>query len=326
MEESNRNRLISLIDNQNIKKENIQKALELSNIFPSSKAWYKFIDQIILWFAGLSLALAMMFFIAYNWTEFGRFAKFALVEGVMILTMGLYWYLGSEKLSSKVLLLVSSIFLGVLLALFGQTYQTGADTWQLFFYWAMLMLPWAVVGRFAGIWMLWIVLLNLSIFLYMDTFGRLFWWSMYAEQSALWVFFIFNTFVFVLWEVFSTRFEWLNSPWAIRLLGYASGSAVTGLMLSFIWGNVTIFALLVWVAWLGAVYYVYRLQKVDLFMLAMGCFSFSTVIVSLLLEQINFRNFDEGLMLLISLVIIGLGTASAMWLKSVQKEAYNASK
>jgi len=34
--------------------------------------------------------------------------------------------------------MVSTILVGVLLALVGQTYQTGADTWQLFFYWAIL--------------------------------------------------------------------------------------------------------------------------------------------------------------------------------------------
>ena len=77
-----------------------------------------------------------------------------------------YWRLGPERATGKAALLVAAILLGVLLALFGQTYQTGADTWELFATWAALITPWVIVGRFAGLWMLWLALLNVAIVLY----------------------------------------------------------------------------------------------------------------------------------------------------------------
>ena len=324
MQESKRNQIISFIENRNIKKENIKEVLEQTAVTPTAKEWYLFIDQIVLWFGALSLAFALMFFMAYNWSEFGYMGKFALVEGLMVLTVGVYLYLGVEKLSAKVMLMVSAIFLGVLLALVGQTYQTGADTWELFFYWGVLMLPWVFVGRFSALWMLWIFLINLSLFLYMITFRSI--WGIYfqSEISVLWLFFIFNTLALVLWEIFSYRFEWLKALWAIWLLGFVSGTTVTGLALSFIWEDANLMALLVWMAWIGAIYWVYRVVKIDLFMLSMGCLSFSTVMVSFLIKSISWRHFEVGAIFFIGIVIIGLGAGSASWLKSVQKEEHHA--
>ena len=324
MQESKRNQIISFIENKNIKKENIKEVLEKIAVTPTAKEWSMFIDQIVLWFGALSLAFALMFFMAYNWSEFGYMGKFALVEGLMVLTIGAYLYLGVEKLSAKVMLMVSAIVLGVLLALVGQTYQTGADTWELFFYWAVLMLPWVLVGRFSALWMLWIFLINLSLFLYMITFRSI--WGIYfqSEISVLWLFFIFNTSALVLWEVFSYKFEWLKASWAIRFLGFVSGTTATGLGLNFIWEHANPMALLVWMAWIGAIYWVYRIVKIDLFMLSMGCLSFSTVMVSFLINIISWRHFDVSAIFFMGMVIIGLGAWSASWLKSIQKEEHHA--
>ena len=323
MKESNRNKIISLIENKNIREENIERALYEAEVIPSSKDWYNFIEQLLLWFGGLALAFSLMFFVAYNWTEFGRFGKFALVEGLMVLTIGLYYYLGGEKLSAKVTLMVASILLGVLLALVGQTYQTGADPWQLFFYWALLMTPWAVVGRFSAIWLVWILLINTSLWLYMDTFRGVFGLSLYSESSMLWIFFIFNSLAWFVWEYASKKYNWLNDNWAVRLLGFVSMLSVTTLMLNLIWEDVSILALPLWIAWLVVIYWVYRVVSVDLFMLAMGMFSFSIVAVSSLIDVISWQH--ELLSILsIGVVIIGLGAGFASWLKNIQKEAEDA--
>ncbi|NOZ89795.1 MAG: DUF2157 domain-containing protein, partial [Epsilonproteobacteria bacterium] len=162
MKISNRNILINLIDNQNIKPQNIPKALKELQIIPTAKSWHNFIDKLLLWFGALSLAFAVLFFVAYNWSELGRFGKFALVEGLLIISIGVYLFTtsgtdgfslaffgtlvpctlfekvsDSEELLSKVTLMVSSLLVGTLLALVGQIYQTGADSWELFFYWAL---------------------------------------------------------------------------------------------------------------------------------------------------------------------------------------------
>ncbi len=324
MPESKRNQIISFIANENIRYGDIEEVLELISVTPRGREWYLFIDKIVLWFGALSLAFALMFFMAYNWSEFGRFGKFALVEGLMALSIGGYFYLEDEKLSSKVMLMVSTIFLGVLLALVGQTYQTGADTWQLFFYWAILMLPWTLVGRFWALWMLWIFLINLSLALYVDTFRGIGGLYFESQSSVAWVFFIFNTLAFVLWELLSHKFEWLKSSWAIRLLGFISGLTATKLVLAVIWHGATPLALLVWMAWLGTIYWVYRVFKQDLFILAVASLSFSIVLVNFLIHIISWRDFWLGGIFFIGMVIVGLGRGSASWLKGIQKEEQDA--
>jgi len=315
MQTSKRNQILSFIENKNIKRDNIKEVLEQTEVIPTSQSWYLFIDKIALWFGALSLAFALMFFMAYNWSEFQKMGKFALVEGLLAVSVGFYLYLDVERLSSKVSLMVSTLFVGVLLALVGQTYQTGADTWQLFFYWAVLVLPWVFIGRFSALWMVWIFLINLSISLYPGTFT--------SETSIWWGLFGFNTAAFIVWELAANKFEWLKNSWAIRVLGFISGNAVTGLAISFIWGDSNPLAIVAWMGWLGVVYLFYRVERVELFMLSLGCLSFSTVIVSFLIHIISWRYFGMGAFLFVGLTIVGLGTTSRSWLKKVQQEKYD---
>jgi len=323
MDRSKRTVMLSFIENKAIKKEYIHKALRESEVIPASKSWYHFIDQLLLWSAGLVLAFSMLFFIAYNWTALGRFGKFALVEGSIVLSIILYSYI-KESLFSKILLMISSVLVGVLLALVGQTYQTGADPWQLFFYWALLILPWVTASRSAMMWMVWIFLINISIFLYMEVHRGFFGFRFYTDSSLIWILFFFNTCAWILWEFFSIRFVWLAYSWSIRLLSLMSTFAITLLAVYFIRGNSSVLALLVWTIWSVGLYILYRVRQIDLFMLAMLALSFSLTSISFLVQLLFAGGFHLGSVLLIGLVILGFGGGFAVWFKSLQKEAVDA--
>jgi hypothetical protein len=58
------------------------------------------------------------------------------------------------------------VLLGALFAVIGQVYQTGADAWELFAAWALLILPWVAVSRSAAHWMVWLTVTGLAIWLY----------------------------------------------------------------------------------------------------------------------------------------------------------------
>ena len=116
----------------------VRAALSAAGVLPGARGWRAFLDALLLWSGAVALAAAMVFFIAHNWNELGRYAKFALVEVPLAIAVVAYWRLGPERATGKAALLVAAILLGVLLALFGQTYQTGADPWQLFALWALL--------------------------------------------------------------------------------------------------------------------------------------------------------------------------------------------
>lgn len=320
---SPRSQMIEYIVQGLVPKEKIDAALVTSNVAPSAAAWRLFVSHLLLWVGSLALAFSVIFFIAYNWSELGHFAKFGLIEGLIILAIAMYWKQGSDTASGKASLLVATIFLGALLALFGQTYQTGADPWQLFFNWALLMIPWAVVGRFGAIWVLWLALINLSVVLYFQTFVGTFWFMMGSDRSLLWLLFAINTTALVIWELLMPKRTWLQKDWAICMLGIGSGVPMTWLILYAIFESAVVTAsmmsVLIWGTWMVALYFIYRKTRPNLFMLAGGCFSGIVVLVAFLAKQVLKHN-DPGGFLLIALLIIALGTGAAIWLRNIHRE------
>ncbi len=316
-----RRQLIEFIEQGSIPAEKIDAALTVMKVTPDGKSWRTFIDHLLLWLGGLALAFAVMFFIAYNWKDTGYFAKFGIVEGFMALAIVAYCKFAENTIASKVSLLVATISLGVLLALYGQTYQTGADPWQLFFSWALLMLPWAITGRFSAIWIVWVALMNVSIILYYLTFRGIFGFVFGSESGMLWVAFLFNSLAFVGWQLLATTWHWLSERWAIRLLAVGSGVPLTWLVLFSIFDHREVASSpgLVWAFWLVAMYYVYRKVKPDLFMLAGCCLSTITVTVSFLGKHM-LQHGDAGAFLFLALIVIGMGGGAAIWLKNVHQE------
>ncbi len=121
----------------------------------------------MLLFLGSALVLTgVIFFFAYNWASMGRFLKLGVIEGGMIACIIASRRRGSGELEGKVLLLSGSVLVGVLLAVYGQVYQTGADAFELFVGWGALISGWVIVSEFAALWIVWLVVLNTGTILY----------------------------------------------------------------------------------------------------------------------------------------------------------------
>ena len=297
-------------------------ALRVAGTLPGVRDWRDFLDRLLLWSGVVALAAAVVFFIAHNWNDLGKYAKFGLVEVLVLFAVLGYWRLGPDKASGKACLLAASILLGALLALFGQTYQTGADTWELFANWAGLMLPWVLVGRFAGLWMLWIAILNTAIVFYFLVFPGLL-GMIFSTERQLWTLFAFNTVALVAWELAGRRLSWLAQRWAPRLLATASGAIVTALMLFTIfgWREASGVAVLVYLVWLGCAYAAYCVHGRDLLVLAGGCLSVIVVVTGFLARVLADSHSEAGAFLFMSLAVIGMGAAAGWWLKQLAKEA-----
>ncbi|MEP1552297.1 DUF2157 domain-containing protein, partial [Paraglaciecola sp.] len=197
-----------LIESKELAIKDVPEAIAITKISPSAVQWQNFINILLLWFGSLSLAFGVIFFVAANWQEVGRMGKFAIVEGALLSAMILHLKFRHKEVIRQAILLVAILLVGALMALFGQTYQTGADPWQLFFNWALLTTPWVLISRFSVIWLIWLGLLNLSISLYYQTFG--------GYLNIAWVAFAFNTAALVIWQVSVSKFSWLNKTWAIN--------------------------------------------------------------------------------------------------------------
>src|SRR5207245_5079115 len=80
----------------------------------------------------------VVLWIAANWETFGRFGRFALLQGLIAaMCVGAL----AKPRARAPLGLIALFGIGGLFAYFGQTYQSGADPWQLFALWAALALP-----------------------------------------------------------------------------------------------------------------------------------------------------------------------------------------
>ncbi|MEG0885322.1 MAG: DUF2157 domain-containing protein, partial [Janthinobacterium sp.] len=84
------------------------------------------------------LGMGLIFWVAANWEDLGRMGRFALLQGVLAAACVGAFAVPKARVP---LLLVAVLAIGGLFAYFGQTYQTGADPWQLFALWAVLALP-----------------------------------------------------------------------------------------------------------------------------------------------------------------------------------------
>jgi len=320
--ESYRGDLIVLIEHDAVAQEIINDVVGLSKIKPTPCSWVVFINNLFLWVGCIALGLSFVFFLAHNWSQIGKFAKFAIVEAALIFSILAYLKTQNGSVTSCASLTVSSILLGALMALFGQTYQTGADSWQLFFNWAILMTPWAIIARFTTIWVIWLSLLNLSIVLYCDAHSNPLSILFGTKISVLWPLFTFNTLIFIVWYKLSQSLLWMQKQWAIRLIAIGVGVSITSLALFSILDDRTtdILAIPVWTLFIFSLYFFYRKLQIDLFMLAGGCLSGIVIVVTLFGKEVLSHG-ESIAYLMLSILVIGMGVGAALWLKKVQEEA-----
>ena len=132
----------------------------------ASRAWRSFATRWLTILGAVFLLVGVLFFFAYNWKELHRFTRFAILEGGVLLTaLASAWTLRSERhrLAGELLLIAAAVLTGILIAVYGQAYQTGADAYQNFLGWAALILPWVMVARSAALSILWLAILETGI-------------------------------------------------------------------------------------------------------------------------------------------------------------------
>lgn len=108
----------------------------------------------------------IVFFFAYNWDDLSPFAKFGLLQAGLVISVFAAVRLKVASPAGQALLISASIFTGVLFAVIWQVYQTGADAYELFTAWSVLILPWVIASRSSAHWFLWIVICLTAFSLY----------------------------------------------------------------------------------------------------------------------------------------------------------------
>jgi uncharacterized membrane protein len=286
----------------------LARGLTLATETPDARAWRVFLSQALL-FLGAALCLAgVVCFVAYNWSRIGRFGKFGAIELAIVAT-ALFAWRRMPKLSGEIALLAASVLVGPLLAVFGQTYQTGADPFGLFGMWLLIIIPWVVASRFSATWILALALLDTTIILY--------WTQVIGTRDtsdAIWLPLSLGVLQFAalaIWE-WQRRLPapWLTERWAQRLIGIAGLSSLWIAAAVFIvsgakGGAGAALGFVLFVAAVGASFWYYRRVRADRFMVAIAVVA-AMLLGTLLAGKILFQVLRVGLiggMLLAALVV-----------------------
>lgn len=114
--------------------------------------------------AGLT-GFGLILWIAAHWDTLGRVGQFALLQSGVAVACALAWREGMARPAAGLLALMG---IGGLFAFFGQTYQTGADAWQLFALWAALGVPLALGVRSDVVWAPWTLVALVGVALWVQ--------------------------------------------------------------------------------------------------------------------------------------------------------------
>jgi len=180
--------------------------------------WKLWIERLFLGLGTALILASIMFFFAYNWEDLGQWLQFALVEAAILICLIASLIPFKSKMINQTLMLAASFLVGVLLALIGQTYQTGANAWQLFAVWAVVILPWVSLSKFAPHWGLWLTIANLALYFWMDQTLSL---TRYETLLIPTAHALLNGAALASLVYARKLFTWLQSPWTLRILSLA---------------------------------------------------------------------------------------------------------
>lgn len=116
--------------------------------------------------AAALLGLGLVMWVAANWADFGRSGRFGLLQAAVLASTLAAAAKPRWRAPAALLTLAAT---GALFAYFGQTYQTGADAWQLFALWAALSLPLALAARSDVLWVPWALVAAVAVALWVQT-------------------------------------------------------------------------------------------------------------------------------------------------------------
>jgi len=293
--------------------------LDLAGARPSRADGLRFLAASLRIAGVLSLAAGLVFFVAANWNEITVFGRFALIQAVIVAGAVIAWIKPPPAFVGRGAIFLVFIATGALFALFGQTYQTGADVYELFLTWALLGLPLVVAAQWSVASAAWVLVFNTALMLFCGwhpTGGLL--WAIFGGvhfqpahiilgaaglNVALW-------FASESWRVDSVP-EWVRRLVLSCAFGFATWGGVIGVMggnLSFDNRGIDPVSLLILASAMIAVtvYAVHRRNDIYPLAVVMGTFIIvSTVWVARVVE---FR--DEGMFLVLALWLIGTSTAA----------------
>jgi uncharacterized membrane protein len=226
-----RRQQIHLLSRHSNLNETAVEHLLSENVYHDRGEWQRFLRLSTLALgAGFTLS-GIIFFFAYNWEDLHRFLKLGVIAGLVVLTASLSLAKTFQPAVRKVLLSAAAVLAGVLFAVFGQIYQTGANAYDFFLAWTLFITIWVVLSDFPPLWLGYVLLWNITLMTYMDQMQRQ--WPTVMFFSVL---FFFNAILLIIAFYFSGRSAafrlptWLGQTLALATIIFGTLGVVNGIM------------------------------------------------------------------------------------------------
>lgn len=276
-----------------------------AHIYNDKKAWVTFLKLFLL-SLGVGFTVAgIVFFFAYNWDSLSDTIKLGLIEGLLVATVLAVLLLYKHPLIKKIILTGAAGLVGVLFAVFGQVYQTGANAYDFFLAWTLFVTLWEIVVNFPPMWLMYLVLINTTFMLYVE--------QVMSGVSSLWAFtmlFLINlvaciVFIFLSHKKISVP-KWFIQVIVLAALAYATlavGSAIFDKIEPIFWLLLpVVLATYGLGAWFGY-------KSKNLFYLATIPFSVIIIVCCILIEMSDEANmfFVIGLFVIIAVTLLVKG-------------------
>ncbi len=295
---------------------------------PGAEAWYRFARLHLLGLGSVLLAIGVVFFVAANWSDLTPNQRLGLVAGALVASALTGAVLGLGTLSGRMAVLLAGLLFGPLIALYGQIYQTGADAWEIYALWTLVLAGFAALARLQGGWVLWLALLHFTAWVF--TFQSVTQAGMFSAPGLPVVAALAAVYALIIASL-ERRASVAPRGGRQSLLIYAAaglglwslvGCAATAISRSN-FGTDTSSSGLPWratavllaLAALAAIYATYRRRIPDLLLLATGAAGACVLLTSLISKLMRYAQIDDtAFFLLLGLAICGQVWLLATWL------------
>ncbi len=294
----------------------LERALRLAVASPERPAWRRFLSTVLLGFGSLLVLSGVVYFFAYNWAGLHRFGKLGLLLAAILAACLAAWRLG-EGLAGQFSLLFAAVLVGPLLAVYGQAYQTGADPYELFLGWGLLILPWVALARFGPLWLLLLLLVDTGLSLFrVQNVGD-------EGTTLMLMLALVNGGAWAAHELLASRgVPWLRGRWLPRVLAMMTMAPLLALAEYVVVSpseadTASYVALGLLVAVMVAAYLFHRRMHSELFLLTLDAVSLMTLVTTFVGRHL-FEEFDFGTsaFFLMAALIIGEVALAVWWLRA----------
>ncbi|WP_276498731.1 DUF2157 domain-containing protein [Pontibacter litorisediminis] len=312
----NRELIYSVARHSNWQAAGIENKLRSEEVYATARSWATFVRLFLLG-TGASFTLAgIVFFFAYNWADMHKFVKLGLLEFLLLATTLAALLPKFSKTIRNVLLTGSAVLVGVLFAVYGQIYQTGANAFDFFWGWTYCVVLWVLVANFQPLWFIFLALLNTTFILYTQQVATH--WSFALVLDAL---FVLNAAAVVVWEVLAVKGKVnVQHRWFPRIVGLAAIVFITISMISLLFSNFEedygLALLLGCGMYGGAIWYGKRVR--ELFYLTAVPFSAIAFLTALFL-RIG-ENLPELMFMLVTVFVVGSITLLVQYLGNLYRQ------